>query len=385
MKTVKTSELKPGMILKEAIYNEESAIELLSRNTIITQRHIYLLENANIENVIIKSEDEDEDKDDEEEFDLEEIRKIVEGDIDVEEILVNVVNQNMKINILTGEGNKPIDKKHEETIHETREMFNQLTNTNTLDIEKIEENIKEMLPDMIRNNDVLMRLNQLKRSDDYTFEHSLRVSILAANIAKWLGYSNKQIEEVAQAGLLFDIGKMKVPQYILKRENNLTDEEFNIIKKHTQLGYSILLRTKGVSSSVKYAALQHHERMDGTGYPLRLRSGQIHEYAKIIMICDVFDAMISKKPYGRGFSKMEAAEYLNWNTSSSFDTKIVYILIHKISEYMLGKKVILNTGEVGKIVFVDVNYPTRPTIQLEDRIIDLSIEKNIKIIKIMEQ
>ncbi len=199
-----------------------------------------------------------------------------------------------------------------------------------------------------------------------------------------MGYSHSQIEEVAEAGLLFDIGKMKIPQYILKKEGSLTDEEFAIMKKHTQLGYSILLRTKGISSSVKYAALQHHERMDGSGYPLRLRSGQIHEYAKIIMICDIFDAMISKKPYGKGFSKIEAAEYLNWNTSSSFDTKMVYILVSKISEYMVGKKVILNTGEAGKIVFIDVNYPTRPTIQVGDRIVDLIKDKKIKIIKIVE-
>jgi putative nucleotidyltransferase with HDIG domain len=380
MKSIKISELKPGMILKEAIYNEENSIELLSKDTIITQRQIYLLENANIESIVIKTESK------EEGIDLEELRKSIEDDIDteIEDVLVSIANQNMKINILTGEGNRPIDEKHEVTIEETRVMFKSLMNNDILDIKKIKENIKEILPDMIRNNDVLMRLSQLKRSDDYTFDHSLRVSILAANVAKWLGYSHSQIEEVAEAGLLFDIGKMKIPQYILKKEGSLTDEEFAIMKKHTQLGYSILLRTKGISSSVKYAALQHHERMDGSGYPLRLRSGQIHEYAKIIMICDIFDAMISKKPYGKGFSKIEAAEYLNWNTSSSFDTKMVYILVSKISEYMVGKKVILNTGEAGKIVFIDVNYPTRPTIQVGDRIVDLIKDKKIKIIKIVE-
>lgn len=382
MKTVKVNELKPGMILREAIYNEENSIELLAKDTILTQRQIYLLENANVESIVVKTENT------EEGIDLEEIRKSIEDDIDIdieiEDVLVSIVNQNMKINILTGDGNRPIDEKHEATIEETRVMFKSLINKDILDIKKIKENIKKILPDMIRNNDVLMRLNQLKRSDDYTFDHSLRVSILAANVAKWLGYSYSQIEEVAEAGLLFDIGKMKIPQYILKKEGSLTDEEFVIMKKHTQLGYSVLLRTKGISSSVKYAALQHHERMDGSGYPLRLKSGQIHEYAKIVMICDIFDAMISKKPYGKGFSKIEAAEYLNWNTSSSFDTEMVYILVKNISEYMIGKKVILNTGEAGKIVFIDVNYPTRPTIQVGDRMVNLIKDKKIKIIKIVE-
>ncbi|MDM8533147.1 HD-GYP domain-containing protein [Clostridiaceae bacterium HSG29] len=377
MKTVNINELIPGMILKDAIFNELNSIELLSSNTILTVRHIDLLKNAGISEVSICTENNQKDN-------FEEIRKEIEESINVKEVLTNIVNQNMKINILTGEGNKPIDEKHEKVINETKEVFNSLMISDDLDFKSIEKNVKEMLPDMIRNNDVLMRLSQLKRSDDYTFEHSLRVSILAANLAKWLGYNDAQIQEVAEAGLLFDIGKMKLPQYILKKGGKITSEELSILEKHTQLGYNILLKTKGVSSAIKYAALQHHERMDGSGYPLRLKSGQIHEYAKIVMICDIFDAMTSKKPYGKGVSKIEAAEYLNWNTDSSFDTKMVYILIHKISEYMLGKKVILNTGEAGKIVYVDVNYPTKPTLQVGSEIIDLRFEKDIKIIKIIE-
>ncbi len=377
MKTVNVNELIPGMILEEAIFNEVNSIELLSNNTILTVRHIDLLKNAGVEYVKISAKNNQEDE-------FLEIRKEIEESINVREVLTNVVNQNMKINILTGEGNKPIDEKHSEAINETKEIFNDLMISDDLDFKNIKKNVEEMLPDMIRNNDVLMRLSQLKRSDNYTFEHSLRVSILAANLAKWLGYNDAQIQEVAEAGLLFDIGKMKLPQYILKKGGKLTPEEFRIIEKHTQLGYNILLKTKGVSSAIKYAALQHHERMDGSGYPLRIKSGQIHEYAKIIMVCDIFDAMVSKKPYGKGISKIEAAEYLNWNTDSSFDTKMVYILVHKISEYMLGKKVVLNTGEAGKIVYIDVNYPTKPTLQVGERIIDLRFEESIKIVKIIE-
>ena len=119
MKTVNINELIPGMILKEAIFNEVNSIELLSSNTILTVRHIDLLKNAGIEEVSICTENNLEEK-------FEEIRKEIEESINVKEVLTNVVNQNMKINILTGEGNKPIDEKHENVINETKEIFNDL-------------------------------------------------------------------------------------------------------------------------------------------------------------------------------------------------------------------------------------------------------------------
>ena len=381
MKTVNIDQLEPGMILAESIYNEENALELLARDTVITKRHIDLLTKTSIIEVKIK-EAADEVSDD-----LESIHQAIQEEIDteIEHVLKSVMNQNMKINVLTGENALPIDERHKKIINETKEIFSDLVDLETVAIETVEKNVKKMLPDMIRNNDVMMRLSQLEKSDAHTFEHSLRVSILASNIAKWLDYDGKHIEEVAQAGLLFDIGKMKLPQYILnKEEEERTEEEEMIYRKHPQLGYNVLLRTEGVLSSVKYAALQHHERMDGSGFPLRLKAGQIHEYAKIIMVCDVFDKLITDPPQGKGLSKMEAAEYLNWNTNSSFDARIVYVLIKKISEYMLGKKAVLNTGEVGKIIYVNVNHPTRPTLQVGDRIVDLVKEKKLKIVKIIE-
>lgn len=377
MKTLMISDLKPGMKLSKSVYNYNNSIELLAKDTVLSSRKIYLLENSGIDSVEVY---EHKDIIGQENVDVEAIEKDLEED--VEEILTNVVNQNMVIHKLTGEGNKPIDEVHEETIEETKEIFQHLEDKDSLDIESIEENVKKMLPDMIKNDDVLMRLQQLKQTDNYTFEHSLRVSILAANIAKWLGYSKQQIEEVAEAGLLFDIGKMKVPNYIIKKSSRVTDDEFELIKKHCQLGYRILLQTKGVSASIKYAALQHHERMDGSGYPLRLRAGQIHEYAKIIMVCDVFDAMISDKPYGMGVSIFEAAEYIDWNANNLFSEKVVYFFLRRISEYFLGKKVVLSNGMTGRIVYVDKNSPMRPFVKVDGEIIKLTEDRSIKIEKL---
>lgn len=395
MKIIETKQLKDGMILGESIIDSSGVVELLSKGTHLTQRHIELIsnlgftevkvlehENEAIENVALDvhafKENASKNGD---AFDLMKLlNDLDEIDSQVYEPTErSVVNRNMEVHVLTGEGNIPIDVKHQKMIEDTKEVFRKIRETGELDLERIKNNVEEALPDMIRNNDVLMRLNQLKESDDYTFQHSLRVSILATMVGKWLGYSQEELIELGEAGLLYDIGKMNIPEFIVKKEENVSAEEFELIKKHAQFGYSILLKTKGVSSNIKYAALHHHERMDGSGYPLRLRENQIHDFAKIIMVCDVFDAMITDRPYKKGISPLLAADYLSWSSGKLFDAEVCYIFIKKLSEYYLGKQVKLSTGEIGKIVFIDHNYPTRPLVQVGESFVDLAKDRSVHV------
>ncbi len=395
------------MILAEPIFNEDGTVELLGAGAELSDRHIKLLKrlgilavkiteyapyNAPAQAVKPTSVSLDADtvekaaKEAGRRYDVEQFKSELEEieDENYEPVVTNVVNANMVINVLTGEGNTPIDVKHEEMIQETKEMFDHLRDSNDLDLTSVKENIEEALPDMIRNNDVLMRLNQLKESDDYTFEHSLRVSILASMIGKWLGYSKEQLIELGQAAMLFDIGKMKIPDFILNKEKTITEDEFEVIKRHAQFGYSVLMKTKGVTNNIKYSALQHHERLDGSGYPLRLKAGQIHEFAKIIMVCDIFDAMISDRPYRPKVSPFKAAEYISWQSGTTLDSKVCYVFLSNLAEFFVGKKVRLSTGEEGVIIYVDVNFPTRPVVQVEERFVDLVKESTIQIDELME-
>lgn len=395
MKKIQVAQLEEGMILGTPIVDSTGIIELLSQGTLLTKRHIELILRLAIDEVVIlDSADEDITS---VELDIENIKKSAEEngvsfDIDklsddlseIENQVYppaprNVVNRNMEVNILTGEGNIPIDIKHERAIEDSRRMFQRIRNTGELDLDHIRSNVEELLPDMIRNNDVLMRLNQLKASDDYTFQHSLRVSILATMIGKWLGYTQLELLELGEAALLYDIGKMNIPDFVLKKEGKVTQDEYELIKKHPQFGYSILLKTPGVTANMKYAALHHHERMDGSGYPLRLKAGQIHDYAKIIMVCDVFDAMISDRPYKKGICPLLAADYLMWSSGRLFDGEVCYIFVKRLSEYFVGKKVKLTTGQEGKIIFVDENYPTRPIVQVGDQFVDLTKDRSIDV------
>ncbi len=400
MKVLKLNEVKDGMVLATSIILGEGDVELLSKGVTISQRHIKLMNRLGITEVnIADDKDKIETKplsNDEQvkilkkkaasagrDFDeikyKQELDDIELTEEDLEPVLTNVTNANMVISVLTGEGNVPIDEKHKDLVEHTERAFDQLKTSNDLNLSAIKEDINKALPDMIRNDDVLMRLSQLKKSDNYTFDHSLRVSILATMVGKWLGYSNEQLSDLAQASLLFDIGKLKIPDFVLYKPNKTKEEEFEIVKKHAQFGYSILLRTPGVTNNIKYSALQHHERIDGSGYPLRLKAGQIHEFAKIIMVCDIFDAMTNERPYKERVSPFVAAEYIQWNAGKTLDSKICYIFLRNLSVFFTGKDVLLSTNERGKIIYVDVNFPTRPVVQVGEKFVDLVQEKSIRI------
>ncbi len=403
MKVINLNEVQVGMVLASSIFLGSSDVELLSKGVEISERHMQLMARLGIDEITIVGDAEtldesqttnaeqvqvmqDEANKQGENFDAEsflnELNQIELKEDDIEPVLTNVANANMVIHVLTGEGNIPIDEKHKDLVEHTEKAFNQLKTGSELDLDSIRKDVNKALPDMIRNDDVLMRLSQLKKGDNYTFDHSLRVSILATMIGKWLGYNEEQLSDLAQASLLFDIGKLKIPEFILNKPNKTREEEFDIVKKHAQFGYSILLKTEGVTNNIKYSALQHHERLDGSGYPLRLKAGQIHEFAKIIMVCDIFDAMTNKRPYKERTSPFEAAEYIHWNAGKTLDSKIVYIFLKNLSVFYTGKEVKLSTGEIGRIIYVDVNFPTRPVIQVNDKFIDLVKEKDIQIIEL---
>ncbi|MBN2897980.1 MAG: HD-GYP domain-containing protein [Clostridia bacterium] len=398
MRYIKIAEAKEGMKIAEPIFNEDGSLELLSAGSVLNDRYINLIVRAGVDEIkIYEASDEPPvtqvpnsaslqantvEKAAQmtgEEFDIRAFKTELE-EMDEEDygpVIKSVCNANMEIHVLTGEGNIPFDKKHEEMITKTKEVFEHLKTANDIDLDLIKGEIVNALPDMIRNNDVLMRLRQLEETDDYTFQHSIRVSMLATMIGKWLGYAEKQLIELAEAALLFDIGKMKIPGFIMNKPETVTEDEYEVLKRHAQFGYRVLMMTQGVTSNIKYSALQHHERMDGSGYPLRLRSGQIHEYAKIIMICDIFDAMTHDRPYKKKISPFKAAEYIAWQSGSSLDYKIAYVFLSNLAEYFVGKDVRLSNKQTGTIVYVDVNFPTRPLVKVADGFIDLVKDKEV--------
>jgi len=229
---------------------------------------------------------------------------------------------------------------------------------------------------------VINYLNKIRSADEYTYTHCVDVAFYSMLIGAWLNLPDEEINEVIQAGLLHDIGKVKIPNKILNKKGKLTTEEFNIIKKHTILGHEILSKMDDISDGVKNAVIFHHERMDGTGYPFGMSATFIDLYSKIVAIADVFDAMTSDRVYRKRKTPFDVFEMFKTVGVRIFDSTILNTFIKKISPYYIGANVMLNNGERGRIVYIPPRDVLSPIIEIQSDYLDLSIQNNVEILSI---
>ncbi|WEG16562.1 HD-GYP domain-containing protein [Alkalihalophilus pseudofirmus] len=246
--------------------------------------------------------------------------------------------------------------------------FNYL-DENSDSVKKLEE---EMVPTLImitEQIDIQTLMLNMKSHDDYTFRHNIAVAMLAAKLAGWLGYSKEKVNRIAYCGLLHDIGKTRIPTNILNKENRLTDHEFAVMQHHTTFGYKIL-QAQEVGEDVSRAALEHHEREDGSGYPHKKKSDYIHPYAKIIAIVDCFHAMTSDRPYRKALSFYEALIQLQADTFGKLDPKKTLTFIFHIMQSSIGSQVVLSDGRVGMVKFIPLHNPIFPYIDVDGEILN---------------
>jgi len=218
----------------------------------------------------------------------------------------------------------------------------------------------------------------LSQVNDYIYTHSLNVSILANVFAKWLHLSDEEIKEVTITGLLHDIGKITIDKNILTKPDKLTDKEYEEVKKHSQYGYSVLLESD-LSDRIKNGVLFHHEKIDGSGYPLGILGEKIPLYAKIICIVDIYDAMTSNRSYHEKYSPFNVIRMFEQESYTILDTHLLFVFLENIAHYYLGKDVILSTGEQARIVFIHNQSPSRPIVQVKEKMIDLIVNPDITI------
>lgn len=212
---------------------------------------------------------------------------------------------------------------------------------------------------------------------EYLLHNSIMIALTSCQLAKWQGLPQKDWMPAALGGLFHDIGNSRIDKSVLEKKEALTLQETEEIRKHTVLGYQILKGIAGLNEGVKLCALQHHEREDGSGYPLGLRSDQIHPYAKIVAVADIFHAMTSDRYHKKAISPYLVLEQLHLESFGKLDPSIVQTFIHKVTEFHNGTIVKLNDNRVGEIVFSDRNHPTRPWVNVNGTIVNLTSERNL--------
>jgi len=322
----------PGMCIAETLTNRLTAV-IVNEGTVLDERIIEKLKY----------------------FGYQKIRVYIESDLAIEQRTIEAVKSEYSENLLAMKG-----------------VLLDISDGKSLDMPTV-MNVSNMMYKRHRNIvGVLACLNQVRESDEYTHSHSLNVAYICLFIAKWMKLNSDILIEVLEAGLLHDVGKCLIPSEILNKPAVLNEQEFAEIKKHPVYGYQILSAESDVKPSTALAALTHHEKMNGKGYPLGVMDNKIHPYGKIVAVADIYDAMTSNRVYHSKSSPFQVFSILEDLAYSSLDPEIVMSFISTLSGYYVGDRVLLSDGRYGRLVFINPRSISRPIVQTENAIINLA-------------
>ncbi len=257
-----------------------------------------------------------------------------------------------------------LENTRQEAKQLVKNLMEDFTETTGINAGGVLNIVNKLIDELLSNKEVLINLSDIKSVDDYTFEHSVNVCILSLITGIGLGYDTSRLQDLGTGAILHDIGKLRIPETILKKPSQLTVEEFEEIKKHTIYGYEILKDNKKVSMIAAFIAFGHHERFDGSGYPLQLRGDNIHQCARIVAIADVYDALTSDRVYRKKLRPSEVIEYITSLGSHHFDKEIVESFMSFIAVYPVGSGVLLNTQERAIVVKANKSHPTKPVVRV---------------------
>ena len=250
------------------------------------------------------------------------------------------------------------------SIFETESEIKELS---TQAVQKVNDIADDILVDI--GNDATYLGNQmiaLQNYDDYTYKHCLRVAMLATSVAYQLNLSKKDTKEVIVSALLHDIGKSSIDHDIIIKPSKLTDSEFAEIKRHPYIGYNVLKNSGNntFTGNIMSGVLFHHEKYDGTGYPTGMKGRDIPLIARIIAVCDVFDALTSNRPYRKPWSVAEAEEYILGSCGSHFDFDVTSAFVRAFNPYPVGTMVSLSNGRHGIVIQTNQTV-LRPVIRIQ--------------------
>lgn len=386
MKRIKTAELIPGYVLAEDVYNFNGQM-ILPKGMILTDKVITRLEFYSILSVRVEDETEPvpSDSDDSADVNIEANEKPTEP--------INEPTNPPKASVSTPQiqtKTNPEETPHSEIIKQSQEFKKfQATFDDTLtDFKSSINNIVE-LNSPIRTDDLLNNTRELieqsrnssfstmdmlanmRQYDDLTFAHSMNVSLICNVFAGWLHMSEEETDLLTLCGMLHDLGKLKIPDTIIKKPAKLTNDEYALVKTHTIEGFHIL-KAQNVDPHISNAALMHHEKCDGSGYPLGLTADKIDKYAKIVAIVDVYDAMTSARIYRGPMCPYRVIELYENEGLQKYDAQFILTFLENVSNTYLHYNVKLSDGRTGRIIFINRNNLSKPIVQCGHEMVDLS-------------
>lgn len=242
-------------------------------------------------------------------------------------------------------------------------LLNDVKMGKAIDVGPVEGLADEINNSVLNNPNALLCLSQIREKDKYLLEHSVNVGILMGVFARHLSYSKDEVHQLVTGALLHDIGKIRVPNHVLNKPGKLTPEEWQEMKRHVNYGVETLEKSKGIHPIALAICGQHHERLDGNGYPNRLSDEEITVYGRLASIVDVYDAVTAKRVYHDGMPPAEAMKLLLKLSQTELDSSLVYQFIRCMSVYPVGSLVELNTGRLAVVITTNPNDSTTPVVK----------------------
>ena len=348
----------PGMIVASDIFTKDGNL-IISANTPLTDKIITRLEFYSI-------------------IELTVYRVSSAQDIDTE-LKEETYNEKIK----KSESFLRFQKAYENTRDEFKTSLDQIvTERKPIDTDKLLSEAGAILTHCESHTELLNMLHCMRNFDDTTYLHSLNVALICNIIGRWLHFKPEDLEVLTLSGLLHDVGKLMIPSDILLKPAKLTAEEYATAKTHTVLGYH-LMKEQPIDIRIKHSALMHHERCDGSGYPLGMPGSKIEDFAKLVAIADVYDAMTSARIYRGPLCPFEVLAVFETEGLSKFDTKYVMTFMEGIAQTYVNNTVRLSNDMVGEVVMINKNELSRPIVKVNDQFLDLSRKRDLTITAIL--
>ncbi len=374
MRKVPVEELKPGMIYDQPLYVDQSNV-LVAANTAISENDIKKLMTWGVSEI--------------------ETRGTLIGDKnggstpeDNQARIINDYNNLLK-------KRKDLISIYQKARKSVENAYNAIRKDEPFDLKEIETSVTEIISLLRENSNIFLFLYGLDEGKDYLVTHSVNVTFYAIIMGLALKYPMTSLKELGIGTMLLDAGMLKMPVYIIHKQSNLTDQEYQQIKTHPLHGYKVLRQLGDLNERIANVSLQHHEQFDGKGYPRGLKGNEISEFARITAIADSYEAQISKRSYRQKVYFYHAMRNLLSSGVNRFDPVILRVFLSRMSVYPIGSIVELNDGSIGIIIGSIPEKPLRPIIKLifdEEKkrvegtsIVNLLDRSNLYIVKAIDE
>ena len=331
MRLISTKVLQTGMVIGRTIWNEAGR-PLLQKGVKVSGHIIQRLQQLNIQYVYIDDK--------------------ISTNIEIEEAIPRAVRQHA-VDQITSSFNKLKNLKGKDVTY----CLDQQTKHFSAIIDDLFDNI-------MNNKEILTVLSDAFLYDNYIYTHSLQVAVYSIAIAKEMHYNAAEIRQIGIGAILHDVGKIMIPQEILKKPDRFTNEEYELMKLHTKYGFDLLRNLHTISLLSAHCAFQHHERLDGSGYPRGLLDFEIHPYAKIIAVADVFDAVTSTRVYRKKMLPSRGMDIIKEGSGTLYDEKVVNAFRRCVAYYPNGTCLLLSDGRRGIVCKQNREYTERPWVRI---------------------